>query len=484
MRASLGHSVRVPESRASTADSRATTHAQRLSGRDGYFAPESVIRRLGNTPLVPFLGGGPAVLLQVAHPLVAAGVLDHSDVRRDLWRRLVHTLRALYLIAYGTKEEADRAAKVVRAVHAHVHGSTRTQLGRFPPGMPYSAFDPELMLWVHATLVQASLAAYERFVHPLSGEDQERYYQEMALVARLFGTPASVIPRSLADFRDYFAAQISGETIAVTAPAKEVAAVILAAQLPAPLRMFVPAHRLSTAALLPPRLRIRALLGSTEAVIDLGAPVDPDRDHIRGPAGAPVTIVEYGDFECPYCGQAEAAVRELLAGHGDVRYVWRHLPLNDVHPHAQLAAEAAEAAAGQGKFWQMHDQLLDHQGALTGKDLIRYAGELGLDTGRFTRDDVELLEAFHRAELAGLTRDRFPVEGVGSYVELLGELARREVRRFTRQLHTYDESELLEIAERALQVTEPIVTLIRRKLILRALRAELAGSKGSKKEVA
>ena len=79
-------------------------------------------------------------------------------------------------------------------------------------------------------------------------------------------------------------------------------------------------------------------------------------------------------------------VRELLADYGDLRYVWRHLPLTDVHPHAQLAAEGAEAAAGQGKFWQMHDQLLDHQGALTAKDLIRYAGELGLDTDRFTRD--------------------------------------------------------------------------------------------------
>jgi uncharacterized protein (DUF2236 family) len=245
----------MAESRASAGGSRATTHAQRLRSRDGYFAPESVIRRLGNTPVVPFLGGGPAVLLQVAHPLVAAGVFEHSDVRRDLWGRLVHTLRALYLIAFGTKEEAERAAEVVQAVHAHVHGATRTQLGRFPPGTPYSASDPELMLWVHATLVQASLAAYERFVQPLPREDQELYYQEMALVARLFGTPASVIPRSLADFREYFAAQISGETIAVTAPAKEVAAVILEARLPAPMRVSVPAHRLSTAGLLPPRLR-------------------------------------------------------------------------------------------------------------------------------------------------------------------------------------------------------------------------------------
>ena len=137
-------------------------------------------------------------------------------------------------------------------------------------------------------------------------------------------------------------------------------------------------------ALLPARLQIRALLGTSEVITDLGAPVDPGRDHIRGPARAPVTIVEYGDFECPYCGQAEPVVRELLAGHGDVRYVWRHLPLNDVHPHAQLAAEAAEAAADQGAFWDMHDLLLRHQDRLQMRDLLRYATDLRLDTDRFS----------------------------------------------------------------------------------------------------
>jgi uncharacterized protein (DUF2236 family) len=238
-----------------TRDPHRRTHAERLASRDGYFAPESVIRRIGNSPLTPFLGGGPAVLLQVAHPLVAAGVVLHSDYRRDLWRRLAHTLRALYLIAYGTKAEAEGAGDAVQAVHAHVHGKTDVQLGRFPPGTSYSASDPELMLWVHATLVEASSTVYQRFVRALSGEEQERYYQEMAVVARLFGTPDSVIPRSLAEFRDYFAAQIAGDTITVTSPAREVAAVIFEARLPTPMRLLVPAHRLSTAGLLPPRLR-------------------------------------------------------------------------------------------------------------------------------------------------------------------------------------------------------------------------------------
>jgi Na+/H+ antiporter NhaA len=140
------------------------------------------------------------------------------------------------------------------------------------------------------------------------------------------------------------------------------------------------------AALLPKRTRLRALLGTSDVIVDLAVPVDPDRDHIRGPMSAPVTVVEYGDFECPYCGRAEPSVRELLADFGEVRYVWRHLPLTDVHSHAQLAAEASEAAAAQGSFWDMHDLLLEHQDALRPADLMRYAGQIGLDREQFAGD--------------------------------------------------------------------------------------------------
>jgi Na+/H+ antiporter NhaA len=139
-------------------------------------------------------------------------------------------------------------------------------------------------------------------------------------------------------------------------------------------------------ALLPRRLRIHALLGTAEPITDLYIDVDPERDHIRGPLVAPVTVLEYGDFECPYCGRAEPVVRELLREFVDVRYVWRHLPLSDVHPRAQLAAEAAEAAANQGAFWQMHDLLLSHQDALRPDDLMVYGEQLGLDVERFTDD--------------------------------------------------------------------------------------------------
>jgi Na+/H+ antiporter NhaA len=162
-------------------------------------------------------------------------------------------------------------------------------------------------------------------------------------------------------------------------------------------------------ALLPWRARVRALLGTAESIVDLAAPVDPERDHIRGPVEAPVTVVEYGDFECPYCGRAEPVVRELLSGFGDVRYVWRHLPLNDVHPHAQIAAEAGEAAAEQGAFWEMHDLLLANQKALRLPDLIGYAEQLGLDTERFAEavrrheNASRIAEDVDSADLSGVS---------------------------------------------------------------------------------
>ena len=135
---------------------------------------------------------------------------------------------------------------------------------------------------------------------------------------------------------------------------------------------------------LPRQMRARQLSRTADELVDLATEIDPARDHLRGDADAPVTLVEYGDYECPYCGQAEVVIRELLSSFGgDLRYVWRHLPLNDVHLHTQIAAEAAEAAAAQGSFWEMHDALLAHQDELEPADLNRYARQIGLDMDRF-----------------------------------------------------------------------------------------------------
>ena len=154
----------------------------------------------------------------------------------------------------------------------------------------------------------------------------------------------------------------------------------------------------------------RAGLTPAEPLTDLAVPVDPERDHVRGREDATVTLLEYGDYECPYCGRAEEVIRELLADFGDdLRYVWRFLPLNDVHPHAQLAAEAAAAAAAQGAYWPIHDLLITHQDALELSDLERYAAELGLDLDRFSDDLRErrhaprIAEDVDSADLSGVT---------------------------------------------------------------------------------
>jgi Na+/H+ antiporter NhaA len=166
---------------------------------------------------------------------------------------------------------------------------------------------------------------------------------------------------------------------------------------------------------LPREVRARQIAGTAEDILDLAEDVDPAVDHIRGPEDAPVTLVEYGDFECPYCGQAEQSIRQLLTSHGDdVRYVWRHLPLNDVHTSAQLGAEAAEAAGAQGRFWEMYDLLLAHQGQLELEDLAGYAEQLGLDVPRLLD---ELRQRDHAARISRdvLSADESGVSGTPTF---------------------------------------------------------------------
>src|SRR5438067_8894954 len=122
-------------------------------------------------------------------------------------------------------------------------------------------------------------------------------------------------------------------------------------------------------------------------------PLVSQRDHQQGPETAPVTLVEYGDFECPYCGQAYPIVKELMAQMGEqVRLAFRNFPLTQMHPHAQHAAEGAEGAAVQGRFWEMHDMLFEHQAALEDDDLVSYATQIGLDVDRF---QIELAQHAH-----------------------------------------------------------------------------------------
>jgi protein-disulfide isomerase len=131
----------------------------------------------------------------------------------------------------------------------------------------------------------------------------------------------------------------------------------------------------------------------------LSRPVDPAWDHIEGPLDAPAVLVEYGDYECPFCGKAYPNVKAVQAEMGDrMAFVYRHFPLVNVHPHAEPAAEAAEAAGAQGKFWPMHDQLFTHQRALAPPYLLEYAAAIGLDLDRFARELAERVHAPRVAE--------------------------------------------------------------------------------------
>lgn len=135
----------------------------------------------------------------------------------------------------------------------------------------------------------------------------------------------------------------------------------------------------------------------TEWAAVLTVPVDPDRDHTQGPAAAPVTLVEYGDYECPYCGAAYPIVKEVQQRMGDrLQFVFRNFPITTSHPHAEQAAEAAEAAASQGTFWEMHDLLYENQKRLRDEDLRGYAAQIGLDLDAFDR---ELAEHVHAARV-------------------------------------------------------------------------------------
>ncbi|HEV2874157.1 MAG TPA: Na+/H+ antiporter NhaA, partial [Thermoleophilaceae bacterium] len=166
---------------------------------------------------------------------------------------------------------------------------------------------------------------------------------------------------------------------------------------------------------LPAQMRARQLAATAEELLDLSDDVDPGRDHIRGPGAAPVTLLEYGDYECPHCGQAELAIRELLDEFGDeLRSVWRHLPLSDVHTNAQMAAEATEAAGAQGAFWPMHDRLLASQDELTARDLKRHAADLGLDVERFW-DELRRREHADRVTDDVASADTSGVAGTPSF---------------------------------------------------------------------
>ena len=223
------------------------------------FSRESITWRVNQEPAL-LLGGGRALLMQLAHPSVAAGVAEHSDFRRRPLQRLVRTLELTLALTFGTREEAMAAARQINVVHQRIRGRD------------YSATDPRLLLWVHATLIDSALVTYAAFVRPLERAQRERYYQEAKLVGGLLGIPNASYPPRLRDFERYLDTVLAGDELRVDARARELATAVLRPDLrmvPGP--VYLPLQAL-TAGLLPERLRRDYGLpwGRWERLLDAG----------------------------------------------------------------------------------------------------------------------------------------------------------------------------------------------------------------------
>ena len=248
------------------------------SQSESFFPRDSAIWRV-DREMALLLGGGRALLMQIAHPKIAAGVADHSRFLNDPLGRLKQTMETMWSIVFDDLPQARASLVRLSEVHRRVQGRVRDAGAAFN-GAAYSAQDPQLLLWVHATLVDSALVVYDRFVGPLPQELRRRYYDDSKKLAVLLGVPDAMLPATLKDFQEYVTAMVDSDAIAVGAAAAELAHAIL---YPPPwyLKTVAPLNVLITAGLLPPKLRrayglhwsggkekaLRLVAGSTRAAL-------------------------------------------------------------------------------------------------------------------------------------------------------------------------------------------------------------------------
>lgn len=218
------------------------------------FAQESVMRRV-NGEALSLLGGGRAILLQLAHPLVAAGVADHSEFQADPLARLFGTLDMMHSIVFDDRRRAQRVLKRFRVMHARVRGRLPYDAGCFSAGTLYRGDDPQLKLWVYATLIDTSLITYQRFVTALSAEERRSFYVDARRLAGLLGIPDTMMPPTLVAFRKYVAAMLTGDRLTVTPTAYRLAWSVLDPSVGPMQYACARLLRFVTAGLLPERLR-------------------------------------------------------------------------------------------------------------------------------------------------------------------------------------------------------------------------------------
>jgi len=192
----------------------------------GYFPPDSVIGRVDREALV-LLGGGCSILLQLAHPFVAAGVDEHSNFQSEILDRLYRTLLFMHNLIVADRRAVQQSVRRFHAMHERVRGRLPHAAGRFPAGTPYSGRDPQTKLWVHATFVDTGLRVYEQFVPPLTPEERRRYYADTQLLGQVMGIPADILPQTLDEFQAYMDDMLTGDTLAVTDTARRLARAVL-----------------------------------------------------------------------------------------------------------------------------------------------------------------------------------------------------------------------------------------------------------------
>jgi uncharacterized protein (DUF2236 family) len=232
---------------------RARARAGSSDPKAGIHGPGSVTWEL-NREAVNFVGGGRAILLQLAHPYIAHAVAQHSTTLTDARGRFERTFAGVFAMAFGDLDQAFRAARRVYAIHSHVRGTIDEDIGCYRRGDPYQALDPRALFWVHATLVDSVLSVREHVFGPLDAYRTEAYYQESKRFAWLFGIPDELIPADHAAFRTYFQDMVESDRLAVGRPAREIGTYVLAS----PLRAFRPAmewYRVLTAGMLPDPVR-------------------------------------------------------------------------------------------------------------------------------------------------------------------------------------------------------------------------------------
>lgn len=261
----------------------------------GLFGPGSVSWRIGREVLV-LAGGSCALLMQAAHPVVAAGVAEHSTYATDPFGRLFRTLNSSFDVVFGSRTQADAALRRVNAIHAFVRG-------RMPhSGEPYSAADPEALLWVHATLVDTALRVYSRFVAPLDPVDEQAYHDECRQVAELLGVPAGGIPATIRELRAWMAEMIGSGRVRVTSVAREIARTVLYPSRFPPRLAWDAAHLVSLS-VLPPALRRQYGIGWSSR----------RQSGVERMAGASRAVLPWVPTMLRHVPQARAADRRVRA---------------------------------------------------------------------------------------------------------------------------------------------------------------------------